>query len=157
MMVSRDGCPKGCGKKNVTNSLIESKCSIMVKRPFVRRQHNMLRTQSAFALHLLATYYFLVVSDVYCLVLSCYKYIVTTQIHKTLNSVHNLATWHDERGKRASAPQYQTTMFTLYFVTHCQLYSYLVFSGITSTWHKYYILGIFLSTFHCVEMKMDQF
>ena len=77
MMVSRDGCPKGCGKKNVTSSLIESKCSIMVKRPFVRRQHNMLRTQSAFALHLLATYYSLVVSDVYCLVLSCYKYIVT--------------------------------------------------------------------------------
>ena len=47
-------------------------------------------------------------------------------------------------------------MFALYFVTHCQLYSCRVFSDITSTWHKYFILGIFLSTFHCVEMKMDQ-
>ena len=33
----------------------------------------MLRTHSPFALHLLATYYFLVVSGVYCLVLSCDK------------------------------------------------------------------------------------
>ena len=47
-------------------------------------------------------------------------------------------------------------MFALYFVTHCQLYSCRVFSDITSTWHKYFILGIFLSSFHCVEMKMDQ-
>ena len=47
-------------------------------------------------------------------------------------------------------------MFALNFVTHCQLYSCRVFSDITSTWHKYFILGIFLSTFHCVEMKMDQ-
>ena len=28
------------GKKNFTSSLIESKCPIMVKRPFVRRQHD---------------------------------------------------------------------------------------------------------------------
>ena len=47
-------------------------------------------------------------------------------------------------------------MFALYFVTHCQLYSCRVFSDITSTWHKYFILGIFLKTFPCVEIKMDQ-
>ena len=47
-------------------------------------------------------------------------------------------------------------MFALYFVTPCQLYSCRVFSDITSTWHKYFILGIFLKTFHCVEIKMDQ-
>ena len=44
-------------------------------------------------------------------------------------------------------------MFALYFVTHCQLYSCRVFSDITSTWHKYFILAFFWVLFIVSKWK----